>query len=78
MFVSVPPNATEATRNNAKVLFSLLQNILKTGVFLDDTGPWKLYELPFVKGRLDQETILIIVFEHPYPLSPPHISNDAK
>jgi hypothetical protein len=37
VFVSVPPNATKVTRDNAKALFSVLRGVLKTGVEYEDT-----------------------------------------
>lgn len=75
MDVSIQSDATKATRHNAKVLFSVLRNALKTDVFFEDTGEdmWPRLE----KGQFDERAVLIIVFEQSYPRSPPHAGNKA-
>jgi hypothetical protein len=88
VLVMVGPNVPEASQANAKVLSSVLESVLKTGVFFAESkGNFRtnfdvvryIIRVSVPAGiPLPEDTIVVEVGEHPYPMSPPHLNSGAK
>jgi hypothetical protein len=77
VIVRILPTASEKTQENAKRLFSALQEALLTGVQFADNGKEVKAALP-PAFPFDEDTVLIEVGEHPVPISTPYTSRQKN